>query len=49
MITRLDSQKGLDLLLHIIDELLEEDLQIVVLGTGDPSYERRLQKHEASR
>mgnify|MGYP003732608837 FL=1 len=44
MITRLDSQKGLDLLLHIIDELLEEDLQIVVLGTGDPSYERRLQE-----
>ena len=43
MVTRLDSQKGLDLLLHILDELLEEDLQFVLLGTGDPSYEKRLQ------
>jgi starch synthase len=43
MVTRLDSQKGLDLLLHILDELLEEDLQFVVLGTGDPSYEKKLQ------
>lgn len=44
MVTRLDSQKGLDLLLHILDELLEEDLQFILLGTGDPSYEQRLQE-----
>ncbi|NLA71386.1 MAG: glycogen synthase GlgA [Clostridiaceae bacterium] len=43
MVTRLDSQKGLDLLLHILDELLAEDIHLVVLGTGDPSYEKRLQ------
>lgn len=43
MVTRLDAQKGLDLLLHILDELLEEDIQFVLLGTGDPSYEKRLQ------
>ncbi|MGI6157118.1 MAG: glycogen synthase GlgA [Saccharofermentanales bacterium] len=46
MITRLDYQKGIDLLLHIIDELLEEDIQFVLLGTGDPSYEKRLQDVE---
>ncbi len=42
MITRLVDQKGLDLLLHILDELLEEDLQFVLLGTGDPDYENAL-------
>lgn len=39
MITRLTSQKGLDLLMHISEELLEEDIQLVILGTGDEFYE----------
>lgn len=43
MVTRLDRQKGIDLLLHILEELLEEDLQFVLLGTGDPYYEKQLQ------
>jgi len=47
MVTRLDSQKGLDLLLHILDELLEEDVQFVLLGTGDPAYEQALSEIEA--
>ncbi len=47
MVTRLDSQKGLDLLLHILDELLEEDLQFVLLGTGDPAYEQALSEIES--
>lgn len=42
MVSRLVEQKGLDLLLHIVDELLEEDIQLLVLGTGNPEYERRL-------
>ncbi|NLG30849.1 MAG: starch synthase, partial [Clostridiaceae bacterium] len=46
MVTRLDSQKGLDLLLHILDELLEEDVQFVLLGTGDPAYEKALSEIE---
>ncbi len=42
MITRLTSQKGIDLLIHIIDELLENDVQLAVLGTGEKEYEQAL-------
>ena len=42
VITRLASQKGIDLLLHIADELLQEKMQLVVLGTGDKDYEEAL-------
>ncbi len=41
MITRLTAGKGIDLVLHILEELLCEDVQIVVLGTGDREYEER--------
>lgn len=46
MITRLAEQKGIDLLIRIGDELLEDDLQLVVLGTGDFLYEEELRKME---
>ncbi len=39
MITRLASQKGIDLVARIIEELLVEDIQFVILGTGDAAYE----------
>ncbi|HHZ19046.1 MAG TPA: glycogen synthase GlgA [Firmicutes bacterium] len=39
MITRLVRQKGLDLLAHILEELLQENIQLVVLGTGEQQYE----------
>lgn len=42
MVSRLDGQKGLDLLAHIMEELLQEDLQLVVLGTGEEKYETML-------
>ena len=35
MITRLVEAKGLDLVMHIMDELMEEQVQLVVVGTGD--------------
>ncbi len=42
MVTRLASQKGIDLVLHILDELLSEKINFVILGTGESCYERSL-------
>lgn len=42
MVTRLASQKGIDLIAHIIEELLQQNLQLVILGTGDQKYEDML-------
>ena len=39
MVTRLTDQKGLDLVLHIMKELLNENVQVALLGTGDEKYE----------
>lgn len=39
IITRLVRQKGIDLITHVLQELLQMDLQIVILGTGDQDYE----------
>jgi starch synthase len=41
VIARLTSQKGLDLVAAIIPKLLTMDLQLVVLGTGEPELEAR--------
>ena len=46
MVTRLTSMKGLDLLRFILDELLQENIQFVVLGTGDYEYEEMLKYFE---
>lgn len=39
MVSRFADQKGLDLLEHIIEELLGLDIQLVILGSGDEKYE----------
>ena len=39
MVTRLVSHKGLDLVKYVADELLSEDVQFAVLGSGDWVYE----------
>ena len=39
MITRLVSHKGLDLVKAAAEDLLHEDVQFVLLGTGDATYE----------
>ena len=46
MITRLASQKGIDLVAAIIDELLCEDVQFIILGTGDAEYENMFRELE---
>lgn len=38
LISRLADQKGLDLIADIIQDFLAMDVQLVVLGTGDPKY-----------
>jgi starch synthase len=42
MITRLTEQKGVDLLLEVLDEVMQLGLQLVVLGTGDPALHEAL-------
>ena len=39
LVSRLTDQKGLDLIQCVMDELCGEDMQLVVLGTGDERYE----------
>lgn len=47
LVTRLDPQKGLDLLDHIIKELLEYDnIQLVILGSGLEKYEKKFKRLE---
>lgn len=49
MITRFASQKGIDLVLHILDELLCENVQVIILGTGEKEYEDAFRAIEARR
>jgi starch synthase len=41
VISRLVMQKGIDLLLEILPELLTLDVQVILLGSGDPAYQAR--------
>ncbi len=39
IVSRLTDQKGLDLIACVLDELCQDDIQLVVLGTGEERYE----------
>lgn len=39
IVSRLVGQKGLDLIACVIEEIMDMDLQLVVLGTGDADFE----------
>jgi starch synthase len=43
MISRLTLQKGFDLVEEIFDSLLERDVQVILLGNGEPRFERYFQ------
>lgn len=44
MVSRLTAQKGCKLLVEELDNLLKFDVQVVILGNGDPRYENQLQE-----
>jgi len=44
MITRLTAQKGVDLVLDALEELMQLELQLVILGSGEPQLEQALQR-----
>jgi starch synthase len=44
MITRLTVQKGIDLVIGVLDELIHLDLQVVILGTGEQTIQQKLMR-----
>ena len=44
VIARLTSQKGIDLVLDVLPDLMELDVQVVILGTGEPHYEQQVRE-----
>lgn len=46
VISKLIRQKGLDLIVNALDDILAMDLQLVVLGQGDANYESLLREYE---
>ncbi len=49
MVSRLTEQKGLDLVIPVLERLTTKPCQFVVLGTGDYQYEHTLWEYAASR
>ncbi len=47
MVTRLDRQKGVDLVIELATDLVELGVQLAILGNGDPALERRLTRADA--
>ena len=39
IVSRMTSQKGFDLVIAMMDEIMQEKVQLVLLGTGDSKYE----------
>lgn len=47
MVTRMTAQKGFDLVMRVLDELMDCDMCFVLLGTGDKEYEDFMRAAEA--
>jgi len=48
MVTRLTKQKGLDLVKCVFHEIVAEDVQFILLGTGDAEFEQFFRAMEAT-
>ncbi len=46
IVSRLTDQKGLDLVQCVMDDLCSDDIQLVVLGTGDERYENMFRHYD---
>ena len=46
VVSRLTDQKGFDLIAHVMEEICDEDVQLVVLGTGDEKYESMFRHYD---
>ncbi len=46
IVSRLTDQKGLDLIQGVMDELCSDDMQLIVLGTGDERYENMFRHYD---
>ena len=44
-VSRLVHQKGVDLILEAMDQFLEMDVQLIMLGTGDRQYEKQVKAY----
>jgi starch synthase len=49
VVSRLAEQKGVDLLVAALPELLARDVQLVILGSGDPRHQQALLRAAAER
>ncbi len=47
MVSRLDKQKGLDIISEVLDDLLALGIQFVLLGTGNEQYHKQFQAFAA--
>lgn len=48
MVTRLVRQKGIDLVLQVMENLVDMDIQFIILGTGDRDYEEFFEYYACS-
>ena len=46
LVSRLTDQKGMDLIDCVMEQICAEDVQFVILGTGDPRYENMFRYYE---
>ena len=46
MVTRLANMKGLDLIEHVMDDIMRQDIQFVILGTGEAHYENMMRYYQ---